>query len=381
MINKNTLDLLNKLGFGADVDALESYMGMINTSLDMNNPLVSKQEYNEYKTLLSELKPDSEEIKEYKINKDKLEIDQYDKMYSLYDMSEYIEINEQSDITRIKQIISMANKSISITAILSAKSLRFRAVYVNGWLHRCTVGNVDITRQIKEILPSFIEDWRVLNLVEVRGELFIRDYKQLENKRYKTDLDALVSILSNSLPVENIELVGYHCSRLLTNDMLLESIIDELETLESVGINVPEYAVIKNVNKLNIEASINKLLQYFESVIKNDELYYNTNGIIISLNDIGVSDNYKSDFYSHTFLIKLGQWKYIKYRSTIKDIKFEFGTKYLEPYAIIDKVNTSIGMVDKLPLLSVGNIEDNEYHVGKEINFIIKDKAISIIKE
>ncbi|MBO5389373.1 MAG: hypothetical protein J6A59_14815, partial [Lachnospiraceae bacterium] len=346
MINKNTLDLLNKLGFGADVDALELYVGTLNNSIKMRNPLVSDNEYIKYVSLLRELKPDSNEL--YNVDTEELNFDQYDKIYLKYRVNKYTEVSENSELIRLKQIIAEVNKSISMTAVLKPTGQQFRAVYVNGWLHKGSAGDIDITRHIKSILPTYIEDWRVMSLVEVRGDLYISNdtYDKYLSKQYRSNKEALIALLSNNVVDSELEYLSYQCYRVLTNDLLFESVVDEIETLEATGLNISEYAVIKNVNKLNIEASINKLIQYFESIEKGDSLDYLTEGIIVTLNDITSNNDYISSYYNHTFLVKLGYWKQNKFKAEIKDIKFIHGIKYLEPYAIIDKVVTPIGILD-----------------------------------
>lgn len=379
MINKNTLDLLNKLGFGADVDALELYVGTLNNSIKMGNPLVSDNEYTKYIALLKELKPDSTEL--YNTDTDELEFDQYDKLYLKYSMNKYNEIFDISDVIRLKQIIAEVNKSISMTAVLKPAGQQFRAVYVNGWLHRGSIGDIDITRHIKSILPTYIEDWRVMHLVEVRGDIYISNdvYESHLSKQYNSNKEALITLLSSNVIDSELEYLSYQCYRVLTDDLLFESVVDEIETLEATGLNIAEYAVIKNVNKLNIEASINKLIQYFESIEKSDSLNYLTEGIIVTLNDITSNSNYLSSYYSHTFLVKLGYWKQNEFKAEIKDIKFNQGVKYLEPYAIIDKVNTPIGVICEVPLNSIGNIEENEYAIGSIITFTIMNSNIKLI--
>ena len=57
MVNSNTMAELEKLGFGADIDALESYVAELQDAAGMGNPLVDDAAYDNYVRLLRQLKP------------------------------------------------------------------------------------------------------------------------------------------------------------------------------------------------------------------------------------------------------------------------------------------------------------------------------------
>ena len=53
------MEQLEKLGFGSDIDALESYVEKLQDAAGLGNPLVDDSTYDAHYKLLKELKPSS----------------------------------------------------------------------------------------------------------------------------------------------------------------------------------------------------------------------------------------------------------------------------------------------------------------------------------
>ena len=74
MINKSILDDLDRLGFGADVDAFESYIESLQEAASLGKAMVTDTMYDYYIRILKELKPDSQllhrnwEMEEYELD-------------------------------------------------------------------------------------------------------------------------------------------------------------------------------------------------------------------------------------------------------------------------------------------------------------------------
>ena len=81
MININTLNELENLNIGCDIDKLESYVALINNADIMGNNIVRREEKDRYIKLLKELKPTSEVLKydwDMEIEPD----DEYDEIFN-----------------------------------------------------------------------------------------------------------------------------------------------------------------------------------------------------------------------------------------------------------------------------------------------------------
>ena len=59
MVNTDTMAELERLGFGADIDALELYVEKLQDAAGMGEPLVDDAVYDAHVRLLKQLKPDS----------------------------------------------------------------------------------------------------------------------------------------------------------------------------------------------------------------------------------------------------------------------------------------------------------------------------------
>ena len=60
MINTETLERLNNLGIGTDIDLLETRVFEMQDAASEGNPIVDDAIYDEYIRLLKEVKPESE---------------------------------------------------------------------------------------------------------------------------------------------------------------------------------------------------------------------------------------------------------------------------------------------------------------------------------
>lgn len=362
MINKNTFDILNRLGFGADIDALETYVSNLSKSIEMGNPLVSDAEFDLYYNILRELKPDSDiERPDSKAN---YTHDENDKFIDEFKVDNSNMIGSTEDIIRYKQILSEYTKPINLIAALKFIGQPFRAVYINGYLVKGLINNVNIIGHLKELLPNCIDSWNGTNLVEVRGFLYINvdSINTIELEKYNSIEEMLVSILIGN-PVDNEkDILLYNCYKILSDYLKFDNISEEIEELEAREFNIPEYAVLKNVTSLNIETSINKLNEYFEGLVKENGLRY-TDGIIVAIDNL--YDNIRNDIVT----IKLGIWEDKIYESTIKEIKYIPGIEYYEPIAIIDNIQIGDKIINEISLINIGIVEKNNFVVGSTIYF------------
>jgi len=175
MITSDRMNLLEALGFGSDIDALESYVAMLQDAAALGKPMLTDTEYDIRKGLLEELKPESEVIKR-NWELDDNDLNENDEILQKYGMCSIRTITKMTELSKFKD--ALGNKTVDMLASIKLNGHAVRAVYMYGRLvggstrGRYKKGR-DISRHLKAILPNYIEEWSQYRLVEIRAELLV----------------------------------------------------------------------------------------------------------------------------------------------------------------------------------------------------------------
>lgn len=380
MVTRDNLELLNRLGFGSDVNELEKYVGLLQDSASSGEPIVSDDVYDIHYKLLSDLKPDSSVLNRNWENEDN-ELNVNDSLLGLFGMRSIKTIKDFNELNSyVSDVINDGSYDFVASSKLNGHAIR--AVYKNGYLvSGSTRGRYkkgrDITRHLKLLLHNEIEEWKNEALVEVRGEALIsKDNFNTVKGIVKTPLSSVTSFIRESATDEEIKLLDVVCYKVLkhrgTNkDNGYSSLLDEYNDLSRLGFKVPKYEILRNVGKNNFFDSLITLNNSFSSV--KDTLEYDTDGVVVCLNnnnifyDLGLNGNN----YLCNFALKVGDVYGTKvYQSTIKEIEWVHGKTYITPKAIIEPVKTSNGAeVRVVPLYNVGMITKMRLLPNEKIYF------------
>jgi len=379
MINNNLMDELNRLGFGADIDALESYVISLQEAIIMGNPVVTDEVYNQHLKLLKELRPDSYALKRDLAGQDEY-LNEYDILLSRYPVRQIINVYNMRDLEKFKDAIE--DREIDLLALDEPNGHSFRAVYVNGEL---TTGSVkgqfrkgrDITRHLLLLLPNHIEAWERIRIVEVRGIITIPtiNFEPIKHV-YKIPLSAVTSFLMDTAIPSEIKNLLCICNKIYVDNeekLKFDTLWDELSYLENQGFKTPKMILIEDVTRYNLSQIIDDILEYFGELYEAKAIEYKTDGIMVQVNnyeqfkELGIDE----EVYLGNFMLRIGpHWEDNIYDSTILEIKWESGKKYLMPKAIIEPVITVTGStVEYVPLFNVGVIEKFNYTPGNKVYF------------
>lgn len=383
MININTMDELNRLGFGADVDALESYVAELQESAALGEPMVDDAIYDYHVKLLKELKPKSEVLLR-NWEKDVEELTEYDDMLKKYGMCSIETISGLDELTKIKACIRELGGSATIFAGLKENGHAQRSVYLNGYLYNgSTRGQSkkgrDITRHLKAMNPTYVEAWKDIAIVEVRGETLVskeKYEKYCKPMGLKHPLSSVTSFIKASASDYEISMLESVCYKILSTDdeaLGLHTLADEYDMLEECGFRVPEHVVIPAVTEDNLELIAERVLAHFEGLMESDQIKYSADGIVFGLNN-------RDDFYRlgkqgnawrGNVAMKFGKyWESNIYSAEILEVVFLPGKVYKVPKAIISPVKTANGAeVTTVPLYNIGVMERFGYTPGSTIYF------------
>lgn len=381
MVSKDTMELLEKLGFGADIDALETYVGNMQEAAGSGNPIVTDAVYDTHFSLLKQLKPESELLKR-NWEVDDNELTEYDDVLKQYGMCSITTITEYSELYKFKAVLESIGHPIDLIASVKENGHAARAVYLNGRLYNgSTRGRYkkgrDITRHLKAVLPNYVEAWVSIPIVEVRGEMLvsISNFEAHLKNVLKTPLSSVTSLIRDSVSDAELKLLDMVCYKVLSSDGSLEfkSLSDEFNSLQEYGFKVPQHAVMQEVTPENLQYSVERLLKYFETKMDNGEVQYSCDGLVMAINDTDLfySLGKNGNSWNSNFAVKMGKyWESNIYSAVIEQVVFMPGKSYMTPKAVIEPVVTANGSsVTSVPLYNIGVMERYGYTPGETLYF------------
>ena len=381
MINNDTMNLLNAYGFGADIDAFESHISLLRESAGLGKPMVDDATYDMYIRLLRELKPDSIIFQQnWEVEEEELE--SYDELLKEYGMCSITTLQDMSEVAKFNTYLRGEPNGVDIFASVKENGHAFRVVYLNGYIYNGTTRGRykkgrSIPRHVRANCPNFVEAWKNIPLVEVRGEMLVKisTFEAHLKNILKTPLSSVTSLIRESATDEELQMLNAVCYKIISNDDSLKfnTLWDEFQHLKECGFEVPQHVLIRGVTEGYMEDATAKLLGYFEGLMDRGEIEYSCDGIVVAINDnqkfysLGKNGN----AWNGNFALKAGRyWESNVYSSIITSISFIPGKSYMTPKANIDPVICSTGAEIKVvPLYNVGVMERYGYTPGNKVYF------------
>jgi len=367
MFTRDDLSLLDRLGFGSDVEKLEEYVASLQEYASSGEPKVSDDVYDTHFKLLSKLKPESPVLNRNWESIDR-DLDSYDVLLNKFGMRSIRTIKDMSELGYFMDAVLTSSTDLLVSTKLNGHAIR--AVYQNGSLiSGSTRGRYkkgrDITRHLKQILPNFVKIWESEPYVEVRGEMLV-SYKDFERVKHylKTPLSAVTSCIKESATEEEVGLLSVVCYKVLKLrenpwDNGFITLLDEFKELSENGFEIPKVTKLDAVDRSNFMEYMNIVVEKFGNNKSNFE--FDTDGIVVAVNDtkkfyeLGLDGNR----FIGNFALKTGDAYGTKvYQSIIRDIEWVYGKTYITPKAIIEPTKTANGAeVRVVPLYNIGMME------------------------
>lgn len=381
MVNSNTMAELEKLGFGADVDALETYVATLQDAAGMGNPLVDDAAYDTHVRLLRQLKPTSSVLSRNWETEDN-ELTEYDDVLKKYGMCSITTLTSYQELSKFRQVLADIGHPVDLTISIKENGHGVRAVYLNGHLYNgSTRGRYkkgrDITRHLKAVLPNYVEQWKNIQVVEVRGEMLvsIENFEKHLKGTLKTPLSSVTSLIRESATDEELKLLDMVCYKVIAanGEIEFETLWDEFEHLDECGFETPQKAKATGVYPENLENVVRLVLDYFEKKMDNNEIAYSCDGLVFAIdnNHEFYATGKNGNAWNGNFALKMGRyWESNVYSSKILQVQFIPGKSYMTPKAIIEPIKCSNGaVVTNVPLYNVGVMERYHYVPGSDIFF------------
>lgn len=381
MINNSHLAELEALGCGNDIGKLEEMLALFQDAMADGEPLVEDSVYDQYRRLLEALRPDSEVLHRNWERDGEEEIDSELDTYLVSKGMKSIKTCTNNDeiSVRYEQHKSLNRDYIDYLASVKLNGHAFRAVYKFGELVEATTRGrsgkgQDILRHMKLILPNKIEEWKLTDITEVRGELLVKQkvYDEKFVGVYASPLSTVTSLRRASASDEEISNLSAVCYKLFQTEDPFETLEEELKHLESVGFEIP-YMELHRIKVSDLIEELNQLVNDWGKRYQSGELSaYNCDGIVVAINDNELFYSLGTD--GNTFVgnlaLKMGVWECNHYRSVIESIEWTQGKKWLVPKAHIKPIKTISGQtVYVVPLYNLGVVNKLNLGIGSEIHF------------
>lgn len=281
MINTKTMNILNRYGFGADINALESYLfnyAKIYKVADMDRYA------NQYKILVSilnEVKPSSQ-VFCGKID-EPIQFDYFDAIFKEIKNIKGPRIFGRDDKRKMSIALSKAYKSgemLDIIAYQEVLGLDINIIYENGGL--CKIYCIsedkkifDLTDLLYKLVPNELYDIEDIDLTEVRAVI--------TTKRQLRENDNPICAVYNDIrnnDVDNIKVIATDVFFDEIEQMPFRNYWKEIEYLKSLGFETIEPCLVRNISVGMFYNAIDTVQEYLEGV----QCDYKANGIVIKDN-------------------------------------------------------------------------------------------------
>ena len=281
MINEITLRKLDNLGFGIDIDSLESYI------IDYSNAVLvsdlSRYEYNykEARKLLKELKPTSQALT--LVPPQSLENDELDFFFTALGNERAPKVYGQNDakkINRIKnQMYADEKDTFDLVAIAGCEGIDLSIVYDRGYLsgiyaisevHKQFDYTEELFKHFAKADMLYIERFARYSIVELRAKATL-----LKDKKIKTNVicDTMHRLRTN-IDVEDITLI--YTDIFIKNDSKLQTYWNKLGYLTSLGFKTPERAMLRNIDREELNQAISTLANHMMNEKETDYIVDST---------------------------------------------------------------------------------------------------------
>ena len=371
MINSNTLKLLNRNGFGADIDKLESYLIDLKHIQTVSRVNVNSKYYMELNKLLKEVKPESLYFTD-RTSMIESELEKNDKLFIDYVNDDYYTIFGYSDnkINDFKRYINEApDSSIDLVSIPNILGITVKVIFINGYLYRINlIGKqykyTDVTDVFKAKVPGFINTLAKYEVVEVRGYIVdtshidepsdIKYVCNINNKiRTCTDLDDL-QIVIDDVYIDSVDSDRY-------------TQWDKFNLLDNTEFNTVTRTMIRGVDSDTLIQALKEFNYSLHDTLGTEVPIYKYNGIKIIENNSTVRD------YENTFIHNLNNARENQvYTSVIKSITTSGNADdmYLKLSIVDAKCNENL-YINHINIYDISSLDSKNIEIGKEIRFTV----------
>lgn len=357
----NTIDALDNLHIGLNIDAIESYVHNYKSAIRFSGITKYNWNYNLLCDVLRDVKPSSNALKEH-LSTTKLDIEIYDVFFDLLKNKYAIEVFGQNDNyidTVIKELYEETDTALHLVAIENIVGLDIKVTYFLGELKQiCVVSEndkiIDITDLLKgmvpEVLSGILEDKPI---VELRGKITLSK----RNIRNNVICDVYTCI-KRAIDLENIVLVFHD----IFFDDMPDTFWKKIKIIKKQGFVVPRHGLIRDIDRKTFKRALGEITEIFKS-----ETEYISYGFMLKLDNDADIYNFVMNYIASDANPNL------IFTSRVKSVAIDGNAYYLNIVPVMCNDNCRI---DKIELNDIYFIENNEITTGSKIKFnVVEGKA------
>lgn len=382
MINESTLNTLNKIGFGADISKLESYVFDFKQSQRVCNMRLYEYTSNKLYDILKEIKPESEVFKEESAQ-GYVDDNNYDKLLSTYPcyINDIAFGSKSSNLELLKEVIDANGTTLDMIGIVNVNGIPVQCIYINGFIYRVYVvveshKIMDITQLTKFLLPKYIAELQQYEICDIRGVLTVLNDKKKLQSMYNNVESIVMHCLRNKVYMDELSFIF---NNIYSNKQIddCDEQWDKLQFLRECNLAVPHHGLLRNIDRDLLGDALISFDEYFDNIFSKQKPMYKYSGIIIKTNKL-LDDNPNSSIVYNSVDCNPKQL----YTSEIIDVRTNnlvddnkiFIELDIKPVNCNNSLEISSIFVD-----DIMNIVDNDLYIGKKVSFIVVNgKAVQI---
>lgn len=340
MININSIDELEDLGIGCNIDRLEKLAVEAYYCELLGVRITDKQ--SRILELLREIKPNSEVFTGGVVLKDEA-VEKYEKLSDVdrIDCGDILYGCYGNTFKNIEEQVKEGNCRAS--AVEFNNGVCVRMAYRFGELRAVltSMGNIEISRSLVGLIPQYVEQWKGIKNVEVRAIVCG------DNVAYKVATGRINTSEERVLCYDVVNDAGSNIK--MTN-------WDKLRYLRAVGFKCCDSMMIQDVNKDNVEDVIMAIMDKFK----------NGNDCPQAIVELVINGEVYNDY-----IIDMKNSRRKMFATTITGIKFESGNEYIKPIISIAKINTGDQVISEIKLSSFREMYEAGCRVGGRVRVVV----------
>lgn len=372
MINENTLRILNKYGFGADINSLESFIIDYKQSNLLTDMSDYEYQYMQLGKILTELKGDSSALNDSTMI-NVANQDLYDHFFTEFGNYHPIRVYGSNDLDKIEVVKNSIGEYKDIIGILNVQGIDIKCSYIYGKLYKINlIGEHDkydeVTESLRELVPENITELKEYKLVELRGRVTIfNNRKKLQSKSLNT-ICSTMRCIRNNIWTEDLSVV-FNDIYIETEDLPFDNQWDKIEYMRDIGLSIPHHGLIRNVEPELLAQTLKELDDFFYNIKETDGIIYDFDGFEIRVNDSIVG---KTDKTSLVYITTKVDYRKV-FSAVVKSIS-------IKDRQYINIVNTTCNdrvQINKIDIDDIYSLEQYEVKIGSRVNFnVVNNTAI-----
>lgn len=365
MVNKNTLNILNMLGIGADIDGLESFIINYEQASLMSDLSKYKTRYTILKDILANIKNNSIALSD---DRPQLkEIEKSNTHDSLFILNPIVIQDKAYGINSNKLDLfkEHLNNAVDIISYMNIRGINIKATYLRGYLYKVYgIGNgkilLDLTNILKYKIPDNVKAFEQYKLVELRGKLTISssDTKFKDNNKIiECEVIHETRVRKTS---ENLEAI-FHSIETDDEDFNKQSEWDKIEFIENIdSINVVHHILMREIDNILLPQAVQSIDEYFEEY----DTLYKYDDIVLKTDKLETCYNSKDSETDKVYESEIIKFSYSDvYNTTISKLD-------IKPVICNDKLT-----INSVILQDICDIDKYDLYKGNNVKFKVVEQS------